>query len=198
MRKLYLVRHGQTLFNLRGKTQGWCDSPLTELGVEQAKITRGFFEDNNIKIDELYSSTSERAVDTAQIISDLPITTLKGLKEWNFGKMEGEPEDLQKVPRYEGQVTHENFFVPFGGESDVELLERFSKTIDEIVDNSNAQNILCVSHGGALWVYYLSKVQNRNSDYAKYFGNCCVLEFNIDKDNEITYVDIHNPAKGKN
>lgn len=58
MGKLYLVRHGQTLFNLRGKTQGWYDSPLTELGVEQAKITRGFFEDNNIKIDELYSSTS--------------------------------------------------------------------------------------------------------------------------------------------
>lgn len=157
MRKLYLVRHGQTLFNLRGKTQGWCDSPLTELGIEQAKITRKFFEDNNIIIDEVYSSTSERAVDTASIISDLPIKTLKGLKEWNFGKMEGEPEDLQNVPRHEGQMTHEDFFVPFGGESDVELLERFFSTIDDIVENSHAKNILCVSHGGALWVYYLSK-----------------------------------------
>lgn len=106
MRKLYLVRHGQTLFNLRGKTQGWCDSPLTDLGIEQAKITRRFFEENNIRIDEVYSSTSERAIDTANIITDLPIHPRKGLKEWNFGKMEGEPEDLQKVPRLPGQMTH--------------------------------------------------------------------------------------------
>ena len=34
---LYLMRHGQTLFNLQHKIQGWCDSPLTELGIKQAK-----------------------------------------------------------------------------------------------------------------------------------------------------------------
>ena len=33
---LYLMRHGQTLFNVRRKIQGWCDSPLTELGKQQA------------------------------------------------------------------------------------------------------------------------------------------------------------------
>ena len=37
MKKLYLVRHGQTLFNELHMTQGWCDSPLTELGRKQAK-----------------------------------------------------------------------------------------------------------------------------------------------------------------
>lgn len=97
MRKLYLVRHGQTLFNLRGKTQGWCDSPLTELGIQQAEITRSFFTDNNIKIDELYSSTSERAIDTANIISNLPVNPRKGLKEWNFGKMEGTFKMFQDI-----------------------------------------------------------------------------------------------------
>lgn len=73
MRKLYLVRHGQTIFNLRGKTQGWCDSPLTDLGIDKAKITRKFFEENNIRIEEVYSSTSERVIDTANIITDIPI-----------------------------------------------------------------------------------------------------------------------------
>ena len=34
---LYLMRHGQTLFNARGKIQGACDSPLTELGIQQAQ-----------------------------------------------------------------------------------------------------------------------------------------------------------------
>lgn len=33
---LYLMRHGQTLFNVRRKIQGWCDSPLTDLGKQQA------------------------------------------------------------------------------------------------------------------------------------------------------------------
>lgn len=34
----YLMRHGQTLFNLKGKIQGACDSPLTELGIKQAQV----------------------------------------------------------------------------------------------------------------------------------------------------------------
>ena len=37
MVSLYIVRHGQTEFNLDRKIQGWCDSPLTELGINQAK-----------------------------------------------------------------------------------------------------------------------------------------------------------------
>ena len=42
---LYLMRHGQTLFNLQHKIQGWCDSPLTELGIKQAKVM-----ENGLKI----------------------------------------------------------------------------------------------------------------------------------------------------
>lgn len=34
--KIYLVRHGQTLFNQQKKVQGWCDSPLTQEGIQQA------------------------------------------------------------------------------------------------------------------------------------------------------------------
>lgn len=45
---LYLMRHGQTLFNLEHKIQGWCDSPLTELGINQAKIAGRYFTDNKI------------------------------------------------------------------------------------------------------------------------------------------------------
>lgn len=35
---LYLMRHGQTLFNLQKKIQGWCDAPLTEFGIKQAQV----------------------------------------------------------------------------------------------------------------------------------------------------------------
>ena len=69
---LYLMRHGQTLFNARKKIQGWCDAPLTELGIKQAKIAGKYFKDNNIVFDHAYSSTSERACDTLELVCDLP------------------------------------------------------------------------------------------------------------------------------
>ena len=73
------MRHGQTLFNLQHKIQGWCDAPLTQLGIEQAKIAGKYFKDNNITFDHAYSSTSERASDTLEIVTDgkMPYTRSK-------------------------------------------------------------------------------------------------------------------------
>ena len=51
VKKLYLMRHGQTLFNLQNKIQGWCDSPLTELGQYQAKVAGQYFKDHQITFD---------------------------------------------------------------------------------------------------------------------------------------------------
>ena len=90
---LYLMRHGQTLFNVRRKIQGWCDSPLTELGKQQALKAKENLK--GISFDHYYSSTSERCCDTIElIIGDQYYKRLKGLKERNFGMFEGESEDL--------------------------------------------------------------------------------------------------------
>ena len=43
MKTLYLMRHGQTLFNRCHKIQGWCDSPLTKEGIHQAQKARDYF-----------------------------------------------------------------------------------------------------------------------------------------------------------
>ena len=48
---LYLVRHGQTVFNVRRKIQGWCDSPLTELGRAQAGVAAEYFRSRGITFD---------------------------------------------------------------------------------------------------------------------------------------------------
>lgn len=45
VKHLYLMRHGETLFNVRRKIQGWCDSPLTKNGVRQAKAVREILKD---------------------------------------------------------------------------------------------------------------------------------------------------------
>ena len=111
---LYMMRHGQTLFNVRRKVQGACDSPLTELGIAQAKIARRYFDERKIKFDHAYASTSERACDTLELITELPYKRLKGLKEWNFGKFEGESEDLNP------KLPYGDFFVAYGGEGEME------------------------------------------------------------------------------
>lgn len=48
LKTLYLMRHGQTMFNLRGKVQGASDSPLTSLGTSQAKQAGQYFNEHNI------------------------------------------------------------------------------------------------------------------------------------------------------
>ena len=86
---LYIMRHGETLFNVQKKIQGWCDSPLTEKGIQQAKVAGQYFRDNKIQFDAAYCSTAERASDTLELVTDMPYTRLKGLKELSFGVFEG-------------------------------------------------------------------------------------------------------------
>ena len=61
MKKIYLMRHGETLFNTMDVNQGQCDSPLTENGIRQAKAAKAWFDAHNVHFDAVYSSTSERA-----------------------------------------------------------------------------------------------------------------------------------------
>lgn len=97
MKTLYMMRHGQTLFNQKRLMQGWCDSPLTELGKRQARCVKEYLENNEIVFDGAYASSSERACDTLEIVTSLPYQRLKGLKEWNFGIYEGESDDLDPL-----------------------------------------------------------------------------------------------------
>ena len=90
---LYLVRHGQTIFNKTGRVQGWQDSPLTEVGRKVAVYCgRGL---RNVAFDAAYSSDLMRASVTAQIILDQneqvkpPLIERKTLREISFGHFDG-------------------------------------------------------------------------------------------------------------
>lgn len=77
MKTLYLMRHGETMFNVQGKIQGWCDSPLTIYGKQQALKVKEYFENHSIVFDKAYCSTSERCSDTLELITDMPYVRLK-------------------------------------------------------------------------------------------------------------------------
>ncbi len=55
---LYLMRHGETLFNVQHKIQGWCDSPLTARGIQQAQIAGEYLRAAGVTFDHAFSSTA--------------------------------------------------------------------------------------------------------------------------------------------
>ena len=87
--KLYLVRHGETSWNIERKVQGQTDIPLNETGVRQAEKVRE--ELKSVAFDICYCSPLIRAKRTAEIVADgrVDIVIDENLKERGFGELEG-------------------------------------------------------------------------------------------------------------
>lgn len=179
----YLMRHGQTLFNVRKKIQGACDSPLTKTGIQQAEYVAKYFDD--INLDYLYCSTAERASDTLEIVTRnrMSYTRLKGLKEMNFGVYEGESEDLHISSCFD------TIYSEVGGETRKQVVDRMVSTCTEIMNKDNHNTVLAVSHGGACRSF-ISAIDDENPDINDGgIPNCCILKFEFE-DNTFTLVDI--------
>lgn len=183
MKTVYLVRHGQTLFNVRKKIQGWCDSPLTQLGIQQAKAVGDYFHSQGITFDQAYASTSERCCDTLEYITNMPYKRLKGLKEWNFGRFEGESEDLNPP------LPYGDFFVKYGGESQEDVQNRMAKTLQDMMSQENHQNVLVVSHGASIRNFLRVWEHNNQVEFQGRITNGCILKFAYEN-NEFTLVDV--------
>lgn len=171
MKTLYLVRHAETLFNQQHKIQGWCDSPLTQKGQKQAKKVKKYFQQHHITFDHAYTSTSERCIDTLELITDIPYTRLKGLKEMFYGELEGESERLNShlTPK-----DCETFYLQYGGESSNTTRDRMVQTLTQIMDKEDHNQVLAISHGGACF-NFLRAWQDPSEELEKGFGNCCIF-----------------------
>ncbi len=155
--EIYFVRHGQTIWNVEKRFQGLSDSPLTELGITQAKLLGEKLKD--IKFDKFYSTSLKRAYDTANYIKGnrkQKVEIFDDFVEISMGDMEGiKQEDFKKL--YPEQVK--NFFFnqleydpsSFGGESFLEVRERVIRGLNKFIElNKNYERVLAVSHGATL------------------------------------------------
>ncbi|KXT71248.1 hypothetical protein SGODD07_01346 [Streptococcus gordonii] len=194
MKDLYLMRHGQTFFNQEGLVQGASDSPLTELGQNQARQAGAYLQGRGIRFGHLYSSTQERASDTLELVSGrTDYTRLKGIKEWNFGLFEAQPERLQ--PKFRpGATSFEDLFVPYGGEGVDQVGERMLVTLTEVMEQAGAEPVLAVSHGGAMWAFYL-KIAAQALDPKVRFGNCAICHYHY-KQGHFRLAEVIDPLMG--
>lgn len=187
MATLYLMRHGQTLFNVLKRKQGWCDSPLTETGIEQARRAGAWFADNEVVLDHAYASTSERACDTMElVVPGMPYERVKGLKEWNFGTFEGLTEDTNPP------LPYGDFYVPFGGEGEMELRARLMGTIEDIMRRPGHESVLAVSHGAACAQVLRALGYDWRQD-GKRLGNCCIIQLGYTPEDGFSVEGLVNP-----
>jgi uncharacterized phosphatase len=140
---LYLVRHGETDWNLQHKIQGSTDIPLNATGREQAATTGALLATRTW--DAVFASPLSRAYETAAIIAaevGLPApTAVPGLVERNYGEAEG-LTDAQIDDRFPGPVP--------GQETRQHVVERVLPALMEIAESHPGQSVIVVSHGGVI------------------------------------------------
>lgn len=150
---IYVLRHGQTDYNIEGKFQGKIDIPINQKGSEQAKKIAK--ELNAIKFDIVISSPLKRAIQTAQIAVNTDIVIDNRLIERSFGKLEGK----KSIANYEEKVDE------FQIESIEHLKERVYNFLNEAMINySNYNNILLVTHA---CIAKMIECYFSNTDYSK-------------------------------
>lgn len=172
---LYLVRHGQTIFNLKRIIQGWSDSPLTQLGCDQAARAGMFLRARGIEPDHAYTSTLHRTEQTiANLWPGLAYERLDGLREWFFGDFEA--ERVMLMP----ERPWRDFYRQFGGEGQMQVRERMVTTLTELMRRPDHECVLAVSHGSAI-KEFLDHVRGAAADERERVpGNCSVLHFVFD------------------
>jgi len=179
IKTLYLVRHGQTSWNLEGRTQGSKDSNLTPLGLKQAEQLGQRL--NKVQLDAIYCSPLNRAYSTAQIIAKmqkLDCILDDRLVEMNFGLWEGltsvEIEknypDGYKTWREEPHIAE----IPSG--ETIEIAQRrMIEFVNDRIIKSDKETFLIVSHGTTIRLLLLHLLSMDLRHYYKLKQNNCAL-----------------------
>jgi len=154
---LYIVRHGQTQWNVQKRWQGWLDSPLTEVGKAQAREAQAAL--SGIELAAAYASDVGRAIHTAEILLEgrkVALHVDRRLRERHYGAYEGrtalELDRLYPHTRFKDVGGSREAWRPPGGEALSEVRTRVEAALREIARCHPGENVLIVTHGGVMQV----------------------------------------------
>lgn len=150
---IILVRHGQTVFNQSGRYQGACDSPLTGLGVQQARNVGSAVRSLVTGTASLWSSPLGRAVTTAKIVKEAVGLSCdpqvdERLREVSLGHWDGlTDEEIEQVSlgARDGSTRFDWFFRSPDGESFEQAKQRLRHWLLEV--DGHGECHIAVSHG---------------------------------------------------
>lgn len=153
-RTIWLVRHGESTWNVLGLVQGHTDeAALTRQGRRQAQLLTHRL--GGRTIETVYSSDLGRARETATILADslgLPTQTHTALRERSLGVLEGSPVSslAPDVVGIDGDRVVDADAHPAGGESLEDLYRRAGGFLDWMRQQPHGGDALVVAHGGTV------------------------------------------------
>lgn len=183
MKKLYLLRHGQTEFNVKKLVQGRCDSPLTDLGRQQAGMAGAWLKAHGVVPDKVVSSPLGRAMATASLVAtellgaDADVEPCEGIIERCYGTFEEGPHDALPTDVWDPGED----LIPFGGEGSQALQERMVDTLTNIMDADGIETLLAVSHGSASRQFIKAAVPE-DFELPTKLPNCAIMIFDFDEE----------------
>jgi probable phosphoglycerate mutase len=200
-KKVYLVRHGQTDFNLKNIVQGsGVDTDLNELGRKQSEAFFNTY--RNVPFNKVYTSALKRSQQSVQGFIDLgiPHDALVGLNEISWGTKEGHRVTIQEDEYYHHMLqqwqTGNTTARIQGGESPDDVVKRMKPAVDYIMKNQDEKTILICMHGRAIRILlcYLLNYPLRCMDMFDH-SNLCLYElnytgtmFNVERYNDTSHL----------
>ena len=183
MKRLYLLRHGQTEFNVKKLVQGRCDSPLTDLGRQQAGMAAAWLKAHNVVPDKVVSSPLGRAMATASLVAtellgaDADVEPCEGIIERCYGTFEEGPHDALPTDVWDPGED----LIPFGGEGSQALQERMVDTLTNLIGFEGIETLLAVSHGSASR-QFIKATAPEGFELPTKLPNCAIMIFDFDEE----------------
>ena len=212
LKQLYIIRHGETQFNLEKKVQGrGVDAPLNETGLLQARAFYEHYKSENFE--KIYISELQRTYQSVELfINDgIPYTKLEGLDEISWGNNEGLPFLPEAHSHYLATVDAwqrgELDTKIGGGESPNDVMMRQKQALEHILTQEKERKVLVCMHGRAMrilvcWLlgYPLHFMDNfGHSNLGLYVLNYSDGLFSLVTSNEIGHLselDLFGSGKG--
>lgn len=169
VQRVFIVRHGETDYNVEHRWQGHLDVPLNHNGQHQAQLLAHYLRDE--EIDCIFASDLKRAYATAQTIAQskgLTVIADARLREINLGVFQGmtNMQIQEAYPEDKLQWDTNNEFAPLKGESRYQVQNRAYEAWQDITNQENINTVLLVAHGGTIRML-LEKVLPKRTERIK-------------------------------
>ena len=184
MTRLFLIRHGRSVWNADHRIQGQADPPLDGVGREQARrLAERLREDAPVT---LYTSPLQRAQETAEIVGEalgVPVVPDERLKEYDVGAITGltwaQIEERYPEVARRWREASESLEIP-GEEGDAPFRARVAAAFDEIGSRHTEGTVGVVAHGGTLGIYlnHLIGLRTWLSPFRFGNGSLSIVELN--------------------
>ena len=190
MGRWFLVRHGETEWNVQGRLQGHADIALSQKGREQARMIAHRLA--GLPLDVAYCSDLCRANETAAIIledRDIPLHRTQELRERYYGVFEGltVEERTSRYPEmFAASLVKDLDFAPTGGETTRQTSARTASFVANTRERHPDETVLIVGHGGSLRSAFMALMElPLEANWRFVMANCSLSVIDTYPDNAV-------------